>query len=76
VRYCGRCEKPLVIPSLVIAHLSMASSIVVKRKDFVDRLAGPFAICPVLVDIISQMNDIVVLVLSSRISVSVEVSIG
>jgi hypothetical protein len=57
-------------------YLSMASPVVVKCKDFVDRIAGSFAICPILIDIISQMDDIVVLILSSRVSVSVEVTVG
>lgn len=54
----------------------MTSSVIVKRTDFPLGIAGSFAKFAILVDIVSQMNNIVMLVLSSRIPISIEVTIG
>lgn len=54
----------------------MASSVVVKCKDLGRGLAGPAAVCSILIDVISKMDNIVVLVLSGSVAISVEVAVS
>ena len=58
-----------------VTNLSMASSIVVQREDLSRRLAGPASIGSILIDIISQMDNIVVLILSGSVAISVKVAV-
>lgn len=54
----------------------MASSIVVKGKDLSRRLTGPAAVGSILIDIISQMDNIVVLILSGSVAISVKIAVS
>lgn len=54
----------------------MASSVVVKSEDLSRGLASPASVGSILIDIISQMDNIVVLILSGSVAISVEVAIG
>jgi hypothetical protein len=45
-------------------------------KDLSGRLAGPAAIGSVLIDIISQMDNVVMLVLSGSVAIGVKVTVS
>lgn len=59
-----------------VTNLSMTSSVVVKCEDLCRRLAGPAPIGSILIDIVSKMNDIVVLILSGGVTISVKVAVS
>lgn len=54
----------------------MASSVVMERKDLITRLTGAFTVCSILVDVVSKMDNVVMLILSGSVAVCVEVTIG
>lgn len=60
----------------LISYQTVPSAVILETKDFTSGLGGTLATLSIFVHIVTKVDHVVVLVLSSSIAVSIEVTVG